>query len=82
MEYIEGGDLKQKQEKGRFDESQVRRYFKDIVAGIDFLHGVAGVVHRDIKPENIMLDADDNAKLVDFGVCLVLDGGEDVIEDT
>ena len=60
----------------------MRSYFKDIVAGIDFLHEVAGVIHRDIKPENIMLDGDGNAKLVDFGVCLVLDGGGDLIEDT
>ena len=62
--------------------AQIRRYFKDLIAAVDFLHGVAGVVHRDIKPENIMLDACDTAKLVDFGVCLVLDGGSDLIEDT
>ena len=34
---------------------------------LDHAHA-AGVVHRDIKPENLLLDADENINIADFGV--------------
>lgn len=34
--------------------------------------GRAGVVHRDIKPENIVLGADGSARLIDFGLAIML----------
>jgi serine/threonine protein kinase len=40
---------------------------RQLAAGIDYAHA-NGVVHGDIKPENILLDAQGNAHLADFGV--------------
>ncbi|MCP3962814.1 MAG: protein kinase [bacterium] len=71
MEYVQGTDLKLlMQRQGRFDP----RFTIDIVAqiaeGIGYAHS-KGVVHRDIKPANIILTADKQAKITDFGIARV-----------
>jgi serine/threonine protein kinase len=43
-----------------------QKLFRDISAGIGFIHA-AGVVHGDLKPSNILIDSNYNAKIADFG---------------
>lgn len=48
-------------------ESQARRYWRQTLEGLAYLHG-RGVAHRDLKPENLLLDQHDQIKISDFGM--------------
>uniref|UniRef100_A0A914YBA2 non-specific serine/threonine protein kinase n=1 Tax=Panagrolaimus superbus TaxID=310955 RepID=A0A914YBA2_9BILA len=63
-EYVGGGELfEMLTEKGKQPEIEARRLFQQIVSAVAGCHG-SGVVHRDIKAENLLLDKDNNAKLI------------------
>ncbi|XP_019585824.2 hormonally up-regulated neu tumor-associated kinase [Rhinolophus sinicus] len=68
MELCPGGNLMHKiYEKKRLEESEARRYIRQLISAVEHLHRV-GVVHRDLKIENLLLDEDNNIKLIDFGL--------------
>jgi serine/threonine protein kinase len=66
MEYLDGGDLKQRIAAGIREQDAVR-YVKQIAGALAKIHAV-GVLHRDLKPGNIMLRADGSVALIDFGL--------------
>lgn len=68
MELCPGGNLMHRiYEKKRLEEAEARRYIRQLVSAVEHLHR-AGVVHRDLKIENLLLDEDNNIKLIDFGL--------------
>lgn len=67
MELVTGGELFDRLEtRGRVDEPLARKYFHQLVDGVDFCHK-SGVAHRDLKPENLLLDENGDIKITDFG---------------
>ena len=55
----------------------VRLYLIDILRALHYCHKVIKVIHRDIKPDNIMVNHNDEAILIDFGVSALFDGEDD-----
>lgn len=59
----------------RLEESEAKRIFHQIVEGISYCHSL-NIVHRDIKLENILLDAQRNIKIIDYGFSICVDPGQ------
>ena len=72
MEYINGGNLFSYVKKRRKLSEKVAKFiFRQIILGIQHIHSQL-IVHRDIKLENILIDMNNNIKICDFGIGIVL----------
>jgi serine/threonine protein kinase/tetratricopeptide (TPR) repeat protein len=68
MSFVEGEDLSTRiKREGKLPPDVALFIARDIVAGLAAAHH-AGVVHRDLKPPNIMVERDNRATIMDFGI--------------
>lgn len=66
MEYIEGGTLKNRIQRGLSAEQAVD-ILRQLASALGYAHR-QGFIHRDVKPANILFRDDNNAVLSDFGI--------------
>jgi eukaryotic-like serine/threonine-protein kinase len=68
MPFVDGRNLADiLAESGSLAVPHAVRLARQIASGLQAAHE-AGVVHRDLKPENVMIDADGQALIMDFGI--------------
>ncbi|KAG5178908.1 putative serine/threonine protein kinase [Tribonema minus] len=86
FEYVEGGNLadflrRQSARAAAVDGAQVLRLAGQIAEGMRYLHA-EGIVHRDLKTANILLDAQGDVRIVDFGLSCFNHPGADLTAET
>ena len=73
MEYVQGADLSfLLKRQGKMAVGRALSVARQIADGLAAVHK-AGIVHRDLKPANVIVDAEDHARLTDFGIARAVD---------
>ncbi len=74
MEYLEGRNLKEIiQEKGVLPAEVSIDVASRVLSALQYAHNHE-IVHRDIKPHNIIITADGDVKVTDFGIARAISG--------
>ncbi len=67
MEYVNGRHLEDYLSSRVVSIEQRLRILRQVADAVDYAHG-EGVVHRDLKPQNILIDAQGQPRIIDFGI--------------
>ncbi len=73
MELVEGETLAERLRRGALPLEEVLGFARQLAEALEYAHE-RGIIHRDLKPANIKLTADDQLKVLDFGLAKALEG--------
>jgi len=74
MDYVAGGNLAERTRDGPLPAREAASLAIQVADAIQHAHA-RGILHRDLKPSNVLLDADGEAYVTDFGLARPLDEG-------
>jgi len=66
-EYVEGETLDRIIQRGELTEERIVDIAHQVASGLAYAHE-RGILHRDIKPQNLILTAEGQVKILDFGL--------------
>lgn len=72
LEYVEGVPITQYCDDHHLGLEHRLRLFEDVCRAVEVAHAHL-IVHRDLKPSNILVDAQGEVRLLDFGIAKLLD---------
>ena len=79
MDYIEGEPIDAWCDRRKLNVTERLKLFLSVCDAVQYAHQRL-VVHRDLKPANILVTAEGNVKLLDFGIARLLES-KDTVQD-
>jgi serine/threonine protein kinase len=71
MEYVAGEALNKYADSKRLTVHQRLKLFLKVCDAVQYLHSHL-IIHRDLKPANVLVDANEDPKVLDFGIAKLL----------